>query len=154
MAFKDSVAQLIAKLFLENPVKRKSLRQLRSALELGGVQLLTRLEKGKANPELLRHIIQIERWGQNRLRSSIDEVRFELDRSGFYAPDAALGWDELKSEFAEVRQETLEIARRLELANPPPGIVVHNQFGPVSAKGWLRYLNLHASMELRKLRPA
>jgi hypothetical protein len=154
MVFKDSIAQLIAGLFLENPAKSKSITQLRSALELSGIQMQARLESGNANPELLRHIIQIEAWGQHRLRSSLGEVRFEMDRSGAFAPDAALGWDELKSEFINVRQETLEIARRLELANPPPGPVVHNQFGPLSVKGWLRYLNIHASMELRKLRPA
>jgi DinB superfamily len=154
MAFKDGIAQLIAGLFLENPAKSKSFAQLRSALESSGVQMQARLESGKSNPELLRHIIQIESWGQNRLRSSLGEVQFEMDRSRAYAPDAALGWDELKSEFARVRQETLEIARRLESANPPPGSVVHNQFGLLSVKGWLRYLNVHASTELRKLRPA
>ena len=154
MAFKDSIAQLIAGLFLENPAKSKSFVQLRSSLELSGVQMRAQLEKGKANPELLRHIIQVERWGQNRLRSSLGEVRFEMDRSGLYAPDKALGWDELRSEFAKVRQETLLIAQRLELANPVPGPVVHNQFGPISVKGWLRYLNVHARTELRRLRPA
>jgi DinB superfamily len=154
MAFKDSIAQLIAGLFLENPAKSKSFTQLRSALELSGIQMQARLESGKANPELLRHIIQIEIWGQHRLRSSIGEIRFEMDRSGAFAPDTALGWDELKSEFTTVRQETLEIAQRLELANPPPGPVMHNQFGLLSVKGWLRYLNIHASTELRKLRPA
>jgi DinB superfamily len=154
MALKDSIAQLIAGLFLENPAKSKSFTQLRSALELSGIQMQARLESGKANPELLRHIIQIEIWGQHRLRSSIGEIRFEMDRSGAFAPDTALGWDELKSEFTTVRQETLEIAQRLELANPPPGPVMHNQFGLLSVKGWLRYLNIHASTELRKLRPA
>jgi hypothetical protein len=154
MAFKDSIAQLIAGLFLENPVKSKSFAQLRSALELSGIQMQARLESGKANPELLRHIIQIEAWGQHRLRSSIDEVEFEMDCSGAFAPDGALSWDELKSEFVKVRRETLEIAQRLELADLPPGRVVHNQFGPLSVKGWLRYLNIHASTELRKLRSA
>jgi hypothetical protein len=152
MAFKDSIAQLIAGLFLENPAKRKSFAQLRSALELSGIQMQARLESGLPNPELLRHIIQIERWGQNRLRGGLGEVRFEMDRSGAYAPDVALDWDDLKVEISRVRQETLEIARRLELANPSPGPVVHNQFGPISVKGWLRYLNVHASTELRKLR--
>jgi DinB superfamily len=154
MAFKDGIARIIAGLFLENPAKSKSFAQLRSALELSGIQMQARLESGKPNPELLRHIIQIEAWGQHRLRSSIGEVRFEMDRSVVYAPDATLGWDELKSEFVKVRQETLEIARRLELADPLPGPVVHNQFGSLSVKGWLRYLNTHASTELRKLPPA
>jgi hypothetical protein len=154
MAFKDSITQLIAGLFLEKPAKSQSFAQLRSALESSGVQMKSRLESGKANPELLRHIIQIERWGQNRLRSSLGEVPFEMDRSRAYAPDATLGWEELIFEFVKVRQETLEIVRRLELVNPSPDPVVHNQFGPISVKAWLRYLNVHASTELRKLRPA
>jgi DinB superfamily len=154
MAFKDSIAQLIAGLFLENPAKSKSFAQLRSALESSGIQMQARLESGKANSELLRHIIQIESWGHSRLRSSLGEVPFVLDGSSEYAPDAAFGWDELKAEFFRVRQETLEITRRLELANLSPGPVVHNQFGLLSVKGWLRYLNVHASMELRKLRSA
>jgi DinB superfamily len=153
MTFKDSISQLIAGMFLENPAKGKSIMQLRSALELSGIQMQARLEVGKPNPELLRHIITIERWGQNRLRSALGEVQFVLDGSGQYAPASTLGWPELKSEFAKVRQETLEITRRLEFANPSPGPVVHNQFGPVSVKGWLRYLNVHANMEMqRKLR--
>lgn len=152
MALKDSITQFIAGLFLENPAKNKSIAQLRSALESSGIQMQARLETGKPNPELLCHIIQIERWGQHRLRSGLGEVPFEMDSSSAYAPHPALSWDDLKSEFANVRQETLEIARRLELASTPLKPVVHNQFGPVSVKGWLRYLDVHSNMELRKLR--
>jgi hypothetical protein len=152
VAFKDVISQFIAGIFLENPSKDKSFAQLRSMLELSGTQIRARLESGEPNLKLLRHVITIERWGQNRLRSALGEVRFVLDQSGQYAPAATLGWAELKAEFANVRQETLEISRRLELANPMPGPVVHNQFGPVTVKGWLRYLEIHASTELRKLR--
>ena len=154
MAFKDSFFRFVAAVFFENPANRNSFAELRSALASSGERMQARLEMGKANPILLRHIIQIERWGQNRLRGSLGEVRYEMDRSGDFAPDAALGWDDLKSEFARVRQETLEIAQRLELANPPPQAVVHNQFGLLSVKGWLRYLNVHASTEVRRLRSA
>jgi hypothetical protein len=151
MAFKDTIFRLVAALFFENPAKGKSFEQLRAALDSSGSRLRSRLESGRANPELLRHVIQIERWGQNRLRSALKEVPFELDGSSLHAPDAALDWDGLRSEFDKTRQATLELVDRLERANPGP--VAHNQFGPISVKGWLGYLNSHANIEVqRKLR--
>ncbi len=151
MAFKDSIFRFVAGVFFENPANRKSFAQLRSSLESNGSRLRSRLESGQANSKLLSHVIQIERWGQNRLRSTLNEVPFELDGSSRYAPGAALGWSELRLEFDKTRQATLELVDRLERANPGP--VAHNQFGPISVKGWLGYLNAHANMEVqRKLR--
>jgi hypothetical protein len=151
MAFQDAVFKFIAGLFFENPSKHKSFAQLRFALEQGSSVIESQLEVCKPNPELLRHIIAIEAWGQNRLRSSIGEVPFELDRSGKYAPDVGIGWSELRSSFRKTRQTTLDLLDRLEAANPTP--VAHNQFGPISAKAWIWYLNTHANLEAkRKLR--
>jgi hypothetical protein len=151
MAFKDSIAQLISTLFFENPAKNKTYPQLRSILEDSHRQLQVRLATSKANPELLRHVISIEKWAQNRLRSSLNEVPLGMDRSGNYAPDAALGWPELRLEFDQTRRATLELVHRLETGKPIK--VAHNQFGSISAKAWLWYLNMHANMELRRLRP-
>jgi hypothetical protein len=81
MAFKDRIAGSIAGLLLENPAKSQSFAQLCPALDSIGVQMHGRLESGKPSPELLRLIIQIESWVQNRLRSSIGEAPFEMDRS-------------------------------------------------------------------------
>jgi hypothetical protein len=152
MTFKDSIAQLITWVFLENPSKGKTFAQLRATLEQSRQQIQSRLVASQANPELLRHIVTIEKWGQNRLRSSLKEVPFEMDRSSKYAPDATLGWPELRLEFDRTRQVTLELMDRLERGQPDK--LVHNQFGPMSAKAWLWYLNLHANIELRKLRKA
>jgi hypothetical protein len=152
MAFKDTIAQLIAGLFLEIPAKSKSFAQLRAKLEQSGRQVQARLEVGQPNPVLLAHIIQIERWGQNRLRSSLAETPFEMDQSSKYAPDLSLDWSALRLEFDRTRQVTLELVDRLELGQPV--MVAHNQLGPMSAKAWLWYLNLHANLELRRLRSA
>ena len=151
MAFKDALFQIAAGLFFENPAKNKSFAQLRAALEQGQSGIEAQLEVCKPNPELLRHVIAIEAWGQNRLRSSIGEVPFALDRSGQYAPDATLGWSELRNAFRQTRQSTLDLLDRLEPANPGP--VRHNQFGLISVKAWIWYLHMHANLEAkRKLR--
>jgi DinB superfamily len=151
MALKDTIFRFVAALFFENPAKGKSFAQLKTDLDSSGSRLRSRFMSGQANPKLLIHVIQIERWGQNRLRSTLQEVPFELDGSSRYAPSAALGWNELRLEFDQTRQATLELVDRLERANPGP--VAHNQFGPISVKGWLGYLNSHANIEVqRKLR--
>ena len=150
MAFKDTMTQLIAGLFLENPAKTKSFAQLRAKLEHSGRQVQARLEVSQPNPVLLAHIIQIEMWGQNRLRSSLAETAFEMDQSSKYAPDLSLDYSELRLEFDRTRQVTLELVDRLESGEPVA--VAHNQLGPMSAKAWLWYLNLHANLVLRRLR--
>jgi hypothetical protein len=151
MAFKDALFQFAAGLFFERPAKNKSFAQLRTALEQGRTQIESQLEGCQPNPDLLRHIIAIEAWGQNRLRSTIAEVPFERDGSGKYLPDVSIGWNELRRVFWQTRQTTLELLDRLEPANPGP--VAHNQFGPVSVKGWIWYLISHANLEAkRKLR--
>ena len=147
----DSIFRFVAGVFFENPANRKSFAQLRSDLDSSGSRLRSRFESGKPNSKLLSHVIQIERWGQNQLRSTLQEVPFEVDGSSRYAPDPALGWQELRLEFDNTRQATLELVDRLERANPGP--VAHNQFGLISVKGWLGYLNSHANLEVkRKLR--
>ena len=151
MALKDVLFQFVAGLLIENPAKNKSYVQLRAALEQGRSEIESQLEVSKPNPELLRHIIAIEAWGQNRLRSSLGEVPFEMDRSGKYAPDLTTDWTALRGGFRQTRQNTLDLLNRLEAANPGP--VRHNQFGLISVKGWLWYLHTHANLEAkRKLR--
>jgi hypothetical protein len=154
MAFKDTIFRLAATLVLENPSRRKTISELRGTLERSHARLNDRLGSRAANPTLLRHVIAIERWGQTRLRVALGEVALSPDRSGTYAPDAALGWTELRATFDATRRETLEIAHRLEGLSTQPAPVPHDQFGPISVKAWLRYLDTHASAELSRLRSA
>ena len=49
------------------------------------------------------------------------------------------------------RAQTSQLARQFE-ATPPQETVEHDGLGPLSARAWLRYLNLHADLESRRLR--
>lgn len=52
--------------------------------------------------------------------------------------------------FAEAREQTIALAH--QAANLPPSVTArHNDLGDLSVKGWLAYLEGHATRELRRL---
>ncbi len=139
------------RLFVERPARR-----------LGGERLLGRLQAGRqvvidrfaaADPDAarrqLRHVIQLERWGQRRLRVALGEVSAVADVSAAYAPGPD---DDLLATFADVRSETLVLGQRVLNEGREAVSVDHNALGPLSALGWLQYLHLHADLEMRRAR--
>jgi hypothetical protein len=147
--------RMIVNLLLERPARRLGVDKLQDNLRTSGERLaehfarITPDERGRA---LLRHIIAIERWGQNRLRVALGQP-LVIDSSQDYKPEAALPWDALVGTFKATRQETLELAQQLVQQHVAfETTVVHNQFGELSLLGWLRYLHVHASLEAKKLR--
>jgi hypothetical protein len=144
---------------LERPVRHQGLAAQLAGLERAGTKLEVRLEKAAGTPkdrEVLRHIIGIERWGQRRLGLVVggEAVSAEAlrDAHGAYKPAAASSWNALIEAFAETRAQTLEFARELSDAQAEVR-VPHNDIGPLSVGGWLRYLRLHATFEGRKIKP-
>jgi hypothetical protein len=155
MGIKESIMQTAAGAFLEGPGKAKSFDAWVTELEKSGAAIEQRMAKTK-NPEyaqaLLRHITGIERWGQSRLRVFLG-APFVRDEYEGYRPGKELGLEGQRAAFRETRSETIELVRQLQQANvPDSATVAHNDFGPLSARGWLRYLNAHASLESQKLR--
>ncbi len=147
----NPVIRAAAALFVERPARR-----------LGGESLVARLEAGRqvtldrfaaADPTAarrqLRHVIQIERWGQRRLRVALGDVPFQADVSGTYAPADD---DDLLATFADVRTETLVLGRRVFDERRDGVAVEHNSLGPLTARGWLQYLHLHADFEMKRAR--
>lgn len=123
-------------------------------LELSGRTLERTFAAAQESPHnraLLSHITGIERWGQSRLRVALGAplVRDEYDS---YRPPREADWTALQSAFAATRTETVAITRQLGAALDQPIAVLHNQFGPLRLRTWLRYLDMHASMEAKKLR--
>ncbi len=113
---------------------------------------MARTKNAEFAQPLLRHITGIERWGQSRLRAFLGAplVRDEYDD---YRPGKELDLDGQRSAFRETRDETIELVRQIAKANVPDSVTVaHNDFGPLSVRGWLRYLDAHASLESKKLR--
>ena len=141
---------------LEKPAGRSSFTDLGQSLERAGTHLARRAAGAADTPEnreILAHIIGIERWGQSRIQVALGQREFERDEYAAYrpAPGASLG--QLQSLLVQTRTRTVDLARQLHQRPPHDDFVVeHNGLGPLTAKGWLRYLTQHADLESRKLR--
>jgi hypothetical protein len=100
----------------------------------------------------VRHITGIERWSQNRLRCFLGTA-YARDEYDSYQPGPALDLSGQIAAFQETRQETLALARQLQEAGvPDTATVAHNDFGPLTARGWLSYMTTHASRESTKIK--
>lgn len=141
---------------LEKPAGRSSFTDLGQQLERGGTFLTRRAEQAADTPEnrdLLAHIIGIERWGQSRIQVALGQREFVRDEYHGYRPAEGSTLGQLQSLLSQTRARTVDLARQLHFRPPHDDFVVeHNGLGPLTAKGWLRYLNQHADIESRKLR--
>lgn len=138
--------------FLERPFKNLSAAQMAERLELDGRKLeriFAATKDSESNRRLLSHITGIERWGQSRLRAGLGEP-LVMDEYDGYRPPRAASWAELQEAFHSARQQTVALAGQLEPAVAAGAKIPHNQFGPLSVRSWLRYLNMHANLETRK----
>lgn len=155
MGIRDAVRGVIAGMVIERPAAGKSYGEWRATLEKSGRAIDDRAASAKdpvAAQHLLRHVAGIERWGQSRLRVFLG-APFVRDEYDAYRPGEELSRDEQRAVFRATRAETIDLARQIEQAGvPATATVEHNQFGPLSARGWLRYLEMHASLEARRLR--
>jgi hypothetical protein len=141
-------------LVLERPFKSKDMSEIATELDLAGGRLKRTFAAAKDNSDnrrLLNHIVGIERWGQSRLRVALGEP-LTLDEYDGYRPLPATTWPALQDAFASTRQQTVALAQALGQANAAAVKVPHNQFGPLSMRSWLRYLEMHANLEARKLK--
>lgn len=140
---------------LEGPAEQLSYRQLAEALREGQGALAHTWSKApdtEGARELLRHVITLERWSQARLEAVLSGGRIPTDESPGYAPPATLSIDELRRELQQTRQHTVELAEALhEQGVAAHGPVRHHSLGPLTPKGWLRYMHLHAGAESMKL---
>ena len=155
---KDDVKELFVAQALERPAGRLSYPELGQGLERGGVLLAQRAARAadtQANRGVLTHIIGIERWGQERLRVALGEREFVRDDHHPYKPGAGTTLRELQDLLSQTRSRTVDLARRLNASPPEEGTTVeHNGLGPLTPKGWLRYLTQHADVESRRVRGA
>jgi len=154
MAVKDSLTGLISGLLLDRPWKNKSADQVAEALALSGRKLertFAAAPDRAENRRLLSHIIGIERWGQNRLRVALG-APLVMDEYDGYRPPQEATWEDLQAAFGQTRQETVALASQFGPALASSSPIPHNQFGPLTVRSWLRYLDVHASLEAKKLK--
>ena len=157
MGIRAAIQGAAVGVILEWPAAGKSYAQWAATLEQSGRQIDARAAAAKdpvAAQKLLRHISGMERWGQNRLRVFLG-APFVRDEYDGYRPGVNLSLDQQRAAFQETRAETVDLARQLAAAAAGALATVkveHNQFGPLSARGWLRYLDMHANLESKKFR--
>ncbi len=155
MAMFDGCRDILVRLVLERPATQQSISAWADALAASGAKLKTRMAASAdtpANRRQIRHIIGLERWGQRRIRVALGEP-FINDEMDGYQPPADLNLAKLINVFLNTRDETVHLARQCA-ADPraETALVRHNQLGPLSIRGWLRYLDMHASLEALRLR--
>lgn len=153
---KGEIKDFVVSNVLEKPAGRSSFTDLGQGLERGGLYLTQRAEKAADTPEnreVLTHIIGIERWGQNRILVALGQKEFVRDEYRSYRPPEGTSLPQLRNLLSQTRSRTVDLARQLHHSPPDDDFVVeHNGLGPLTAKGWLRYLTQHADLESRRLR--
>lgn len=153
---RGEVKEFVVARVLEAPAGRSSYTDLGQSLERAGMHLAGRAARAAdtaANREVLIHIISIERWGHNRLRTLLGQRRFEDDHSRDYRPPQDTSLTELQSLLSQTRSATVDLARQLHAEPPQDDLTaLHSSLGPLTAKAWLRYLTQHADLESRRLR--
>jgi DinB superfamily len=140
--------------FVERRASGANLDELRKSLETGCDKVSARMASAQdtpANRKQAAHVIGIERWSAHRLGAAVSpSAPPELDEYDSYRPGADQPMSVLAQEFRDARAETL--ARLDALPAQPDRRIPHNELGNLSLRGWLVYLNSHASVESRKLK--
>lgn len=142
-------------LYLERPAREARIPDLAKKLETSGPVVVRRFLAARniaEYRELMRHIVGIERWAQNRLRVALG-APLTMDEYDDYRPGSGHAREELVRFFEAARQDSVMLANELAAAGPKVETKVpHNQIGPVSTRGWLVYIHEHADWESMKFR--
>jgi len=150
MRIQDLFRNFFVHTFIERSAQSKSMRDLIKELQNEGEKLDQKLARAPDSPRnrtQLNHIIGLERWGQSRLHSALGNPLLADEYEG-YRPAAELSWDDLRRAFAQTRADTITLTEQLAAqSRPSDHQIPHNQLGPLTIKGWLRYLTNHATRE-------
>ena len=115
-------------------------------------QRLDKLPDSEQNRRVLTHIIGIEQWGQSRLRVGLGEP-FKEEEYDNYRPSRSRSWEQLKTDFRISRRKTVALAEELDNNQVNQFTAVnHNQYGNITLGAWLRYLDMHANLEGKRLK--
>lgn len=155
MGLKEMVMGAAAGVFIERPGRAKNYDEWRQALNTSGAAIDARAAAAKDPAQaskVLRHISGIERWGQQRLQMLLGAPPIH-DEYDDYRPSANLTLAEQREFFRQTRADTLALVDQLQAAGVGDAVMApHNDVGPLTARGWLRYLDMHASLESKKMR--
>lgn len=152
---KDLLQGAVVGLLIERPGAAKSVEEWIAQLEADEKGVTARALAAKNSQQaqiILRHITGIERWGQQRLRVFLGEALVKDEYEG-YRPATDLTTEAQCAAFSSTRHATVDLVRQIVAAKRAEDIkVLHNQLGPITLRGWLRYLDMHANWESKKIR--
>ena len=155
MTFKERVFKTVAEWVVERPGRSKSYDEWKQQLNVSGAAIEARAAQSNSPDRarsVLRHLTGIERWGQRRLQILLGAAPIQDNYDG-YQPDADLDLAGQLAAFAQTRAATLKLVDQLKEVGVSDTLKAdHNDYGQLSARGWLRYLDLHASLESKKIR--
>lgn len=147
--------KMLRNLLLDRPGRKWTMTAWGEKLAAHGESISHRLDKypdSQRNRQVLSHIIGIEQWGQSRLRVGLGEP-FKEEEYDSYRPSRNRSWEQLKAEFRMTRKRTVALAEALDDNQADQFTKVkHNQYGPLTLGAWLRYLDLHANLESRRIK--
>lgn len=153
MALRTTVTHFVVTRLLERPAAKAGIAGLIASLQHYQTKIEARILSKADNARhraVLSHIIGIERWGQNRLNVALG-APFVRDEYNGYRPAKSATMAELLAAFRTTRAETIALAHQIEAAGKGKATVPHNSFGDLTTVGWLRYLDLHAFWESKKI---
>lgn len=140
---------------LERPGQKWTMSAWGEKLSVSGEKIERRLEKApdsERNRQVLSHIVGIELWGQSRLRVALGES-FKEEEYDNYRPSRSRSWEQLKAEFRLARKKTVALAEALDDQQADQFMQVkHNQYGMITLGAWLRYLDMHANAESKRIK--
>jgi hypothetical protein len=144
----------LIRMFVERKASKTSLDEIRKGIETSGKDIAARIAgavDSPANRMQAGHVIGMERWALQRLRSALSPATPPvMDEYDGYRPSADLSMDVLAGEFSTARADTLVLLE--DLRDLQDCHVLHNDLGSLSVRGWLLYLDQHASLESKKIK--
>lgn len=151
----NPIRQFGITMIMERPARKLDLAGHAHQLHQSGNALARRLATmadSERNRQVLSHIIGIERWSQRRLRVPLGEPYLKDEYDG-YRPNRDTSWPELKIQFHTTRSASVDLAVALQADDVDPATIVkHNNYGPLTVRGWLHYINMHANLESKRLK--
>jgi len=141
-------------LFFERPWQSADYATLQRLLEQSGATIVTGMRQASdtpANRNLIRHIIGIECWAQQRLNAVVSGQPYSAEYDQLQ-PATIFTVPELVAIMITTRAQSITVLHQLQQGGIALNhIVPHNQFGALSIVAWHRYIASHAMIEHKKL---
>lgn len=142
-------------LMLNRPAKKRTFDALKRTLHKDGQAVADRWRSAPENDKnhaRMTHIIGIERWAQARLRDKLLGGPASEREYDTYRPAKQTPWGEIVPLFEATRADTLALIDELDAAGLGDATAPHNDWGNLTARAWMIYLNAHATMESKRIR--